>query len=131
MSIFSDNITNSTPLQKFHDDIEQWIYDILSGLLKINRDGDPGDPHIIASIINTELSKAPVQLLFEDHQMYHPWASCEFSLNLQQDYCISIMIKYSDNPDIYEDNKSRIFLIIKIPIWKILAIGYCNEIMTK
>ena len=124
MSIFSDNITNSTPLQKFHDDVEQWIHDILSGLFKRNwtRLDELIQPPVIASIINKELSKDPVQLLFKSHQIYYPWASCEFSLNLQRDDCISIMIKYSDNPDIYEDDKSKIFLTTEMPIWKISTI---------
>ena len=115
MSVFSDNITNNTDLQSFHDYWKKCIEDQFDKIYNnTNRDLTR-----VSSIFNGVLNKTKIQKLFEERKIYHPYFHCQFLVGEDYFGYISIKISYSDDPIIYVQDKAKIFLSLNLPIPKL------------
>ncbi len=111
MSVFSDNITNSTDLQSFHDYWKKFIEDRFD---KIYNDMK-GNLHWVSSTYNSMLGDSTIRSIFEKFGIYNPWIHC--SHHIREDYSIiQIVIFYSEDSTIYVHNDAKVFLLINIPV---------------
>ena len=117
MSIFNDNITSNTPLQEFYDTIHAWIESTFPDVWKYYN----GDFHNISSAYNAELGTPGTKKLFENHNMYHTWLSCQ-PVAYVDSQCTGIISKvlitilYGEDENIYAHDQSKVFLKMSIPI---------------
>jgi len=114
MSIFSDNITNSTDLQSFYNRLKTYIEDQFNQLY----DCMNGDLMRVSSIFNREFNQIEVQKLFNEHEIYHPYFHCQLLVGKDYFGRISINIFYTDDPTIYVHDKAKIFLSLNLPLPK-------------
>lgn len=116
MSLFSDNISSNTPVQEFYDTIHDWIKSTFPDVWKYYR----GDFSMISNAYNTELRTSGTKKMFEKHNMYHAWLSCQPVACVDHPNGIVskvlITILYGEDETIYVYDPSKVFLKIYIPI---------------
>ena len=108
MSVFSDNITNKTKLENFHDTCRDWFEINFHQTWKRWYE----NVNWAASEFNKMLGDKELRELFESYKMYAPWACLEN----QEEGSIKLTIYYSEDPYIYVHAKAKIFLQMKFNV---------------
>lgn len=117
MSVFSDNITNDTPIQKFYNFWKTVVKEEFNSLYK----KFDGNLDHISTVYNDALNRCRQK--FEEHGIYHPWLLCTPIAGINpSESGFLVTILYSEVPSIYIHNDRKIFLQITIPISQLKGI---------
>jgi hypothetical protein len=110
MSVFDDNITTPSPLEKFHDLLKRWYTDNFE-LLFIQNGGN-----IIETEKACQRALSGVIYRFNKFNMYHPEVIVNYVVYENCFSRISLSIIYSESQEDFLPSPDNVFLCLKLPV---------------
>jgi hypothetical protein len=128
MSVFSEHITDKTPLEKFYDFIKSYLEENFYCVYEKSSYNLSWTATEFNAMVNghinsiAELGESQkIKDMFKAHKIYQPWVHLTFHTRYdrhpgESKYYIEVTLYYGDDPTIYVHDKAKIFLHMNFDI---------------